>query len=180
MSVETIARRYAGALADVAVESGQSDLTQQELRDWEAMMTQNRDLFTAFSNPSIAHLTKERLLEELISRANPSKTTANFLRVLLRNSRLVELSAINEKFAEVLDERNGVTSANVISARELSEEEKAELKANLQKMTGKEVNLEFSIDENVIGGAVTRVGSVVYDGSVKTQLESLKQQMIDS
>ena len=83
MSVETIARRYAGALADVAVESGQSDLTQQELRDWEAMMTQNRDLFTAFSNPSIAHLTKERLLEELISRANPSKTTANFLRVLL-------------------------------------------------------------------------------------------------
>ena len=80
----------------------------------------------------------------------------------------------------MLDERNGVTSANVISARELSEEEKAELKANLQKMTGKEVNLEFSIDENVIGGAVTRVGSVVYDGSVKTQLESLKQQMIDS
>ncbi len=180
MSVEAIARRYAGALADVAVERGETEAVQQELRDWEAMMIGNRDLFAAFSNPSIAHTSKEKLLEELISRTNPSQTTSNFLRVLLCNSRLVDLPAINGRFAEVLDERRGVTSASVVSARELTEEEREQLRANLQAATGKQVRLEFNIDENVIGGAVTRVGSVVYDGSVKTQLESLKQQMIDS
>jgi F-type H+-transporting ATPase subunit delta len=180
MSVETIARRYAGALADVVMESGSIDTVLSELRDWESMIVGNSDLHAAFSNPSIAHLTKENLLGELIARSKPSRTTANFLKVLLRNSRLTELPEINDKFAAVLDERRGITSASVTSARELSEAEKAELKENLQKMTGKVVNLQFEIDENVIGGAVTRLGSTVYDGSVKTQLETLKQQMIDS
>ena len=180
MGVETIARRYASALADVAVETGQTDLVQNELNDWQALLDGNKELYMAFANPAIAHASKEKLLEELIARTSPSRTTANFLRVLLRNSRFTDLKAINERFAEVLDDRRGITSASVTSARELSDEEKAELKANLQKMTGKEVNLQFDIDENVIGGAVTRLGSVIYDGSVKTQLELLKQQMIDS
>lgn len=180
MSVETVARRYASALADVAIGSGQADPVKSELRQWESMISGNRDLHAAFSNPAIAHASKEKLLEQLIARSNPSRSTANFLRVLLQNSRLTELSDINEKFNEVLDERRGVTSASVVSARELSEREKAELKDNLQKMTGKEVHLQFSIDESVIGGSVTRLGSTVYDGSVKTQLELLKQQMIDS
>jgi F-type H+-transporting ATPase subunit delta len=180
MSVETIARRYAGALADVVMKSGNVDTVLSELRDWESMIVGNTDLHTAFANPAIAHMSKEKLLGELISRSNPSRTTANFLKVLLRNSRLTELPEINEKFSSVLDERRGVTSASVTSARELTEEEKAELKENLQKMTGKEVKLQFEIDKNVIGGAVTRLGSVVYDGSVKTQLETLKPQMIDS
>ena len=180
MGVETIARRYASALADVAVETGQTDLIQNELNDWQALLDGNKELFMAFASPAIAHASKEKLLEELVARTSPSRTTANFLRVLLRNSRFTDLKAINERFAEVLDDRRGVTSASVTSARELSEGEKAELKANLQKMTGKEVNLQFNIDENVIGGAVTRLGSVIYDGSVKTQLELLKQQMIDS
>lgn len=180
MSVETIARRYSSALADVVMQSGNVDTVAAELKDWESMIVGNQNLHTAFSNPAIAHMAKERLLDQLIARSNPSKTTANFLKVLLRNSRLTELPQINERFTAVIDERRGVTSASVTSARELTEEEKADLKANLQKMTGMEVDLQFEIDKNVIGGAVTRLGSTVYDGSVKTQLELLKQQMIDS
>ncbi|REJ75354.1 MAG: ATP synthase F1 subunit delta [Acidobacteria bacterium] len=180
MGVETIARRYASALADVVMQTGEAFPVQNELKQWETLLFSNRELFNAFNNPAIAHNSKERLLEDLISRSNPSGTTANFLRVLLRNSRLTGLQEINDRFEEVIDERRGVTSASVTSSRELTESEKAELKANLQKMSGKEVNLQFYIDENVIGGAVTRLGSTVYDGSVKTQLELLKQQMIDS
>ena len=101
------------------------------------------------------------------------------MRVLLRNSRLTELSEINDKFDSVLDERSGIVSAEVVSARPLSEAEKAEFKTNIAKMTGKQVNLNFDIDENIIGGVVTRVGSAVYDGSVKTQLENLKQQLVN-
>lgn len=180
MSVETIARRYASALADVVLEHGETETVSAELKDWESMIIGNPQLHEVFSNPAIVHHVKERLLDELISRAQPAQTTSNFLRVLLRNSRLTDLAAINEKFAAVLDERRGITSASVTSARELTEQEKAELKANLKKMTGKEVKLNFEINKDVIGGAVTRLGSIVYDGSVKTQLERLKQQMIES
>lgn len=178
MSVETVARRYATALADVVLKHGEVETVKSELKIWEDLIKSNTDLQTAFANPAIAHLNKEKVLENLLAKTKPSKTTANFLRVLLRNSRLTELSEINEKFASVLDERNGIVSAEIISARPLSEAEKSEFKKNLARLTGKKVNLNFDIDENIIGGVVTRVGSTVYDGSVRTQLENLKQQLI--
>ncbi len=178
MSVETVARRYATALADVVSKSGETETVKSELKSWEDLIKSNANLQSAFANPSIAHLSKEKVLEGLLAKTKPSKTTANFLRVLLRNSRLTELSKINEKFVSVLDERSGIVAAEVTSARPLSESEKAEFKTNLTKMTGKKVNLNFNINENIIGGVVTRVGSTVYDGSVKTQLENLRQQLI--
>ena len=179
MSVETVARRYASALADIAVKSGASAPVQTELKTWEEMLNSNTELRQVFHNPSIPQDSKEKILEGLISKAAPSPTTANFLRVLLRNKRLTELGAINERFDTVLDERGGVISAKVISARPLTDSELADLKANLIKITdGKEIKLNFEIDESLIGGAITRVGSTVYDGSVKTQLELLKEEMI--
>jgi F-type H+-transporting ATPase subunit delta len=180
MSVETIARRYGTALADVVLKTGETDTVKAELKTWEEMMSSNADLMSAFQNPAIAHLDKEKVLESLISRAKPSKTTANFLRVLLRNSRLTELAEINDRFAAVLEERSGRVAADVVSARELSADQKAELKANLEKLTGKQVQLNFNIDQSIIGGVVTRVGSTVYDGSVRTQLENLRQELINS
>ena len=179
MSVETVARRYATALADVVLKSGETETVKTELKTWEEMVKANDSLQSAFANPAIAHASKEKVLESLLAKAKPSKTTANFLRVLLRNSRLTELSEINRKFATVLDERSGVVSAKVKSARPLTDAQKAEFQANLAKLTGKKVNLNFDIDENIIGGVVTRVGSTVYDGSVKTQLETLKQQLVN-
>ncbi len=179
MSVETVARRYATALADVVTKSGETETVKSELKTWEELMKASSELQSAFGNPAIAHLSKEKVLESLLEKTKPTKTTANFLRVLLRNSRLTELGAINEKFASVLEERSGVVSAEITSARQLSEAEKAELKASLAKLTGKQINLNFEIDEKIIGGVVTRVGSTVYDSSVKTQLENLKTQLIN-
>ncbi|HMS40000.1 MAG TPA: ATP synthase F1 subunit delta [Pyrinomonadaceae bacterium] len=178
MSFETVARRYATALADVVTKSGETEVIKTELKSWEDLIKSNADLQNAFANPSIAHLSKEKILSGLIEKTKPSQTTANFLRVLLRNSRLTELAQINEKFASVLDERNGLISAQVISARPLSDAQKAEFQTNLAKMTGKQVNLNFAVDEQIIGGVVTRVGSTVYDSSVKTQLENLKASLI--
>ena len=180
MSVETISRRYASALADVVVKSGETETVKNELKTWEQMVAASADLQTAFGNPSIAHASKEKVLEGLLSKTKPSKTTSNFLRVLLRNGRLADLAAINERFAAVLEERSGSVAAEVISARELADAQRAELKANLEKLTGKQVKLAFAIDPNLIGGVVTRVGSTVYDGSVRTQLENLKEELIGS
>jgi len=179
MSVETVARRYATALADVVLKSGETETVQNELKTWDELIKANANLQNVFGNPSIARAGKEKVLEGLLAKAKPTKTTANFLRVLLRNGRLTELSEINAKFASVLDERNGVVAAEVTSARPLTDAQKAEFQKNLAKLTGKKVNLNFNINENIIGGVVTRVGSTVYDGSVKTQLETLKQQLVN-
>lgn len=180
MSVETVARRYATALADVVTNNGDAGGIQAELKEWETMMLSSTDLLEVFNNPSIQQENKEKVLGNLIERAKPSKTTANFLRVLVRNGRLTDIGEINQKFASVLEERSGGVSAQITSARPLSEAQKSEIQTNLEKMTGKRISPNFATDETIIGGVVTRIGSTVYDGSVKTQLEELKQQMIGS
>ena len=179
MSVETVARRYALALADVVVKSGETETVKNELKIWEELINANGDLQTAFRNPAISQADKEKVLNNLIEKTKPTKTTANFLRVLIRNGRLTEISEINTKFASVLEERSGVVSANITSARELSEAQKTEVLLNLELLTGKRMTLEFKTDESLIGGMVTRIGSTVYDGSVKTQLQELKQQLVN-
>jgi F-type H+-transporting ATPase subunit delta len=180
MSVETVARRYATALADVVSKTGDVATVRNELKTWEEMIAGNPDLRSAFSNPAIQHLDKEAVLNSLIAKTNPSRTTANFLRILLKNDRLVDLKEINVKFDSVLEERSGTVAARVTSARDLSEEEKAALRANIERLTGRQVNLSYEINEAIIGGVVTRVGSTVYDSSIKTQLENLRQELIGS
>ena len=179
MSVETVSRRYATALADVVIQTGETDTVKGELKTWEQLIASNIDLQTAFSNPSIAHASKEKVLESLLSRTRPSKTTANFLRILLRNSRLTEIREIYTRFESVLAERSGNVAAEVTSARELTDAQRNELKTNLERLTGKHVAPKFTIDPELIGGVVTRVGSTIYDASVRTQLENLKEELLN-
>jgi F-type H+-transporting ATPase subunit delta len=178
MSVETIARRYATALADVVLKSGEAETVKSELKIWEQLTAANIELQKAFSNPAIPHAKKEKVLEALLAKAKPSRTTANFLRVLVRNGRLTELKAINRRFDSVLEDRSGSIRAEAISARELTDAQQTELRASLEKLTGKQVKLNFATDAELIGGVVTRIGSTIYDGSVKTQLENLREEMI--
>jgi F-type H+-transporting ATPase subunit delta len=179
MSNETIARRYATALADVVTTSGDTVAVKSELKTWDEMISSSAELHGAFSNPAIPQAKKSGVLENLIGRTKPTKTTANFLRVLLQNNRLTDLTAINERFDSVLQERGGAMQAFVASAHELSEDQKAELRTNVEKLTGKKATLNFSIDPELIGGVVTRIGSTVYDGSVRTQLENLREKLIN-
>ena len=179
MSVETVARRYAIALADVVMTTGETETVRRELKDWERLITDNNDLLSVFNNPAIPHTDKEKVLGTLIERSHPSKPTSNFLRVLLRNDRLTELREINDRFAAEIEERSGEVSAEIISARDLEESERSELRSNLEKLTGRRVNINYEINRDLIGGVVTRIGSTVYDGSVKTQLENLKEQLVN-
>ncbi|MEJ7848111.1 MAG: ATP synthase F1 subunit delta [Pyrinomonadaceae bacterium] len=179
MSTETVARRYAGALADVVLKTGETDTVKSELKTWEELIGSNTELETAFRNPSVAQLNKENVLNSLLDKTRPTQTTTNFLRILLRNSRLTDLGEINKRFDTVLEERSGKIAAQVTSARELSDAQKAELKNNLEKLTSKQVTLNFGINEEIIGGVITRIGSTVYDSSVRTQLKNLREQLIN-
>lgn len=180
MNVETIARRYASALADVVTKSGETEVVKAELKTWVELINANGNLQKIFANPAIAHLSKEKILEDLLAKTKPSRTTANFLRVLLRNNRLVILSEINQTFLKVLEERSGIAAGQVISARPLSESEKSALQTALAKLTGKKIFLNYQINENIIGGVITRIGSTIYDNSVRTRLENLRQKLMEN
>ena len=179
MSTETIARRYATALADAVVGTGDIETVRRDLAQCSLLFQTSTDLQTVFTNPAIAHANKEKVLESLLAKVKPAKATANFLRVLLQNGRLAELSEINDRFEAVLAERSGVVSAEITSARELPANEREEFEKNLERITGKKVNIAFAIDKDIIGGVVTRIGSTVFDGSVKTKLENLKEQLVN-
>lgn len=173
-----MARRYAAALADVVIAQGEAREVQDEITTWAQMMEANSSLLEVFRNPTIPYEQKHKVLSTVIARTRVRPTTANFLQVLLQNHRLAELNEINKKFAQVLDERSGVVSAHVTTARTLPEAMQETLRARLGTMTGRKVRLDFAVDEELIGGIVTRIGSTVYDGSVRTQLQQIKQKMV--
>jgi F-type H+-transporting ATPase subunit delta len=120
---------------------------------------------------------KRAVLNKLIERAKPRPTTTNFLKVLLQNQRLTELREINRKLADILDERAGMVAAIVTTARPVPNDIQRSLEQRLIAVTQKKVRLNFEQDPDLIGGLVTRIGSTVYDGSVRNQLQLLKEKM---
>ena len=177
MSVQTVARRYAFALADVVLENGEAREVQQELKTWAQMLQSHDNLRTSFANPTIPLDQKRAVLNRLIELSRPRKTTTNFLKVLLQNQRLTELSEINVKLEQVLDERAGLVAATVTTARTMPADVSARLESTLTSVTGKKVRIDFVTDPDLIGGVVTRIGSTVYDGSVRNQLQQIKERM---
>jgi F-type H+-transporting ATPase subunit delta len=177
LSSQTIARRYATALADVISEQREEAEVRDELSQWEKMFSSNASLLEIFSNPTVGYEQKQSVLSELISRTKVRSTTANFLRVLLKNQRMADLPHVIAKLSQILDERSGVISAEVTSAQPLSAASTSALASKLGEITGKKVSLNFSTDETLLGGIVTRIGSTVYDGSVRNQLERLGEEL---
>jgi F-type H+-transporting ATPase subunit delta len=177
MSVQTVARRYASALADVVLEHGEAHEVQEELRGWEQLIQSSPNLQEVLRNPTIALDQKRAVLNKLIALTKPRPTTANFMKVLLQNQRLTELGEINRKFAEILDVRAGMVAAMVTTARSVPEVAQQELHEKLLLLTGKKVRINFATDPDLIGGLVTRIGSTVYDGSVRNHLQQVKEKM---
>ena len=175
MSLQTVARRYATALADVAVERREEREVQAELDSWASMLESNPQLKEVFANPTVAYDQKRKVLEDLISRTGVRETTASFLRVLLRNQRLAQLREVAARFGHVLDERGGMVAADVTTARPIPEGLKNSLHETLVKATGRKVRLNFHTDEAIIGGVVARIGSTIFDGSVQNHLERLSE-----
>jgi F-type H+-transporting ATPase subunit delta len=178
LSSQAVARRYAVALADVVLSRGEAQEVREELAAWDALMHSNAQLLEVFRHPAIPYEQKRGVLEELIRRSRPRPTTANFLKVLLQNGRLAELSEVSTQFAQELDRRSGVVTAQVTTARPLPTDAQEALRARLGQLTGSRVRLQFEVDDELIGGVVTRIGSTLYDGSVRGRLQQIKQRMV--
>jgi F-type H+-transporting ATPase subunit delta len=178
LSAQAVARRYAVALADVVLSRGEAQEVREELAAWDGMVRSNAHLLEIFRHPTIPYEQKRGVLEELIGRTRPRPTTANFLKVLLQNHRLAELGEVSAQFGQELDRRSGVVTAQVTTARPLPSDAQEALRARLGQLTGSNVRLKFEVDEALIGGVVTRIGSTLYDGSVRGQLQQMKKRMV--
>jgi F-type H+-transporting ATPase subunit delta len=177
LSLQTVARRYATALADVAIERREEREVQNELNQWAEMIEAHSQLKEVFANPTVVYDHKRKLLEELISRTSVRETTGSFLRVLLKNQRLSQLRDVAARYGLVLDERSGIVAAHVTTARPIPEDLKNSLHDTLAAATGRKVRLSFATDEAIIGGLVARIGSTIFDGSVESHLDRLANQM---
>jgi F-type H+-transporting ATPase subunit delta len=180
LSLQTVARRYASALADVVIERREEREVQQEIEVWASMIDSNPQLKEVFANPTVAYDQKRTVLDELISRTRVRETTASFLRVLLRNQRLEQLPEVSARFGQVLDERVNVVAAEITTARPIPEDLKKTLHDALASTTGRTVRLTFATDQTIIGGLVARIGSTVFDGSVENNLERLADGLVGS
>jgi F-type H+-transporting ATPase subunit delta len=178
MTVTTIANRYARALADVIVERNETNEVAKELSDFERMMSGHPQLREVFASPVIAIERKRAVLGELLARVDLRQTSANFLRLLLDNGRLQDLDQMMSALTRELDVRMNIVSAEVTTARDIGQQEKAALQNQLKAATGKEVRLRFRTDPAIIGGVVTRIGSLIYDGSIKNQLAQMKRELM--
>ena len=134
-------------------------------------------LRTVWENPSVEARQKRAVLDEIIARIGASRLLRNFIAVLIDHRRVAALPEIARQFELDLNERLGMADAEVTSARELSAAEKKALEARVGELTGKKVRARYETDAKVLGGAVVKVGSTIYDGSIRGQLEKLKQEL---
>lgn len=172
--------RYARALLELGEEEKSTAKWLEELQGFVSIYEQSRDLRTALRNPSIKIEERKGLVRVLAQKTGLSPMIGNFLLLLLDKDRTSALPQIFEAFRALADQKAGNVRAQVSSAQKLDTQQVARIKASLAKMTGKNVIIEQEVDESLIGGVVTRLDGKVYDGSLRTQLESLRSRAAGS
>lgn len=171
--------RYARALADVVLSMNlEPTTTVDQVNAVVALVESSPDLRRVWESPAIPSEEKRELLDSIASRMELHKAVRNFTAVLIDNHRIAALPQIAKQFEIELHQRLGMADVDVTSSRELSAEERRDIESQVELVTGKKVRAKYGIDPALIGGAVIRMGSTVYDGSVRGQLQQIKEQLM--
>lgn len=177
MNASGIARRYAKALFELAVDEGKFEEMGRELAALRSAFESEPSLGLALANPANTREDRASVAEALVSALAPSPLLANTLRLLADRRRLADLPQVERTYRELADQKSGRVRAKVTTAVPLPDEVASRLAAALQKATQRTVVVERAIDPAILGGAVAQVGSQVFDGSLRNQIEQLKQQL---
>ena len=173
----SIARRYAKALMLIAKEDGKAEDYRTELADVAGLMKRESDLERAVSNPLYPSNERRKVLEAIIEKKELSRVMTSFLLLLFDKGRIGFLASINDAYQKLADELKGIARASVVSATELSSDAVEKISASLSKITGKEIILDLRKDAGLIGGVVTKIGDLVLDGSIRTQLSNMRETL---
>ena len=172
-----IARRYAKALLLIGKEDGQTETYREELGQFAELIEGDNTLERAINNPLYDVEARGKVLQIIVEKMEVSQVMDSFLNLLFEKGRLGFIVPINEFFQKQADELKGVVRANLVSANELSSETVEKIVEALSQKTGKEVILDVEQDPSLIGGIVTRIGDLVLDGSIKTQLLNMRESL---
>ncbi len=178
MTTGSIARRYARALFEIGEEKGSLLGLLKAVENVADLWSENEELRTAMTNPFTRLETRKKIWSEVISRLGVPQEARNFLNLLLDKSRIAELPAVARELGRLADRKQNRLRAEVVSASPISEDRVLQLKSALERITGKVLIINSREDPALIGGIVTRVGDMMYDGSIKTQLLRLKEKML--
>jgi F-type H+-transporting ATPase subunit delta len=176
-----LALRYARAFADVA-EAAKLDSAraQSQLRDFADTVAGSYDLRELLENPSIESASKLKVLDAIAARLGLFPQARNFLAVIIEHGRLGELPEIIDEYREIANKDSGAVEAKITTSRPLDDAGRAQLEAQVARMAGANVRATYAQDPTLLGGAVVEIGSTIYDGSVRAQLQQLKQRLVNA
>ena len=177
MKQTILARRYAKALFAVGKEDGKFEEYNDALQGLAGVYASDVGLADSLTNPLYPMDVRSKVMEGIVASIGVDKIMSNFLNLLVEKKRAEVLPEIAEEFQIMVDEEQNVSHGSVVSAVELSDELQAKVQATLEKLTGKKVELTTSVDPSIIGGVIAKVGDLELDGSIKTQLASLKDSI---
>jgi len=176
-----IASRYARALVDVVIEQKLDATTVvQQMHDMVAAVGESDELRMVWESPAIPAEQKRGLLDAIAGHAGTLRPLRNFFAVLIDHGRIPMLSQITRQFETELNRQLGFVEADITSSRPLSAEEQHSLESQVERMTGRRVRARYGTNPELLGGVVVRVGSTIYDGSVRGQLQRLKEELASS
>lgn len=170
-----VARRYARALYMIGVEEGRLDALTREVRSLGDTVRMSSELATFLSNPVVPQAARRAVVGEILGRLSVSPVVRNFALMLADRRRGHLLPDVADALAVLSDERAGKVQAQVISATALTDAQVQKLRSALERLTGRSISLSQRVDPSLLGGMVTRIGDKVYDGSLRTRLEEIRQ-----
>lgn len=181
MAELALANQYAKALLEVAQAEGggaAAEAALEQIAQFAALLHESRDLRTVLLSPVVDHEVKMRVIARLCEAAGAGRPVRNFLNVVTKKRRLALLDEICARYQALLDEAEGIVRAEVRSAMPVTGAQRAALEDVLRRLTGAEVRCGYSVDPVLVGGVTVRIGSTLYDGSVRGRLEAMRRRLV--
>lgn len=174
--IDVIANRYAEALFQIGEEENKTDNLYNELKEVSSLMATNKDLNNVMKSPLVSKAEKIQLIDTLFA-GKIDNDLKNFFKILIEKGRIASVKAIETTYKEMLNEKNNILEGYVVSAVPMDSAKIKELESELSKKYNKNVTLENKVDKNVLGGVLVRLGNTEIDGTIKTRLDGLKNQL---
>jgi F-type H+-transporting ATPase subunit delta len=175
--VSRYATAFAEVVTDVKLDTAAID---RQLTDFLATWDGSTELRTFFANPAVPARQKVEILDKLNAKLGMQKELRNLIAVLIDNDRIGHVAEVAAAYRRILQEWMGIRPAEIVTARELTKDERDSLVAEVAKLAGGKIDASFKLDQSILGGTVVRIGSTVYDGSVRGRLERLKEVLTSS
>jgi len=172
-----VAKRYAKALLSLGQEDGKFQEYGKNLVDFSGFFDANKELRGILTSPAFVVSDRKKILNDILAKSDYSETVKNFLNLLLDKNRMDAIREVSSYYENLMDEVSHIARVDVITPKPLREDAARSLEKVLEEMTSKKIRMEMKEDKSLVGGLVVKIGDLVFDGSIKAQIEGLKESL---